>query len=907
MKKAERGFRKGRHRYLLIASLIMALAIGGMNSLTVFADTETSETPEAVEITETAGENSQVTERTKPENLNQAGYDIVYVIDNSLSIWEDEQKARNQAFKNITNLSVGSNNRIGALYFADHVNETKDKIELTEMKKKEDYTKVISFLSKEEIDKDNQDTNIGNALESARKLFDGQNPSRERIIILFSDGDNKNVAESREYKEQANRKTEEEVKILEEMGIKIYCVYLEKDPERSDADYLRSLVNYFHEEDEDVHYDEERFQSVPMDDLSSLSPTFADVFYKMQNNMKYVQIRKEDLDSNGRKGFYIPSMGIKRLDLYLDGSVGSIAQVTWPEECEYASWSDESNTSTFYTFINPVPGDWAVTIEGDVPDNFFGTIACYANLSADIEVQDTGSKSMHKAVARFYDENGEAISIDNSAEVTMEYIMPGEDESSAEPLNMSIQNDMAVSDNFALKEFGDYRFLLRMTYKDSLKDFVNLSYEVPFKYENQPPITYDQIGKTYHGKKGAGGLQVSIDKSELFKDPEGEAVKVTGVTQLVSSNKVTVEETEGFILLTSEKSGDFAVKLTVEDENGAAAELKIQGKMWNVVMEWLLIIAICIAAAALLIWLFIKSREKKNLKNKYERAYQNIVNTYENWNEGDNNIKQHEDNLEALDKKIGEHLKGYTEGDTSYPGIIDYAEGMPESVQEIFGIEDYTRENYTENLFAQSEIIKGEIKGLEKKRAKLKKQVDEEYEKEKEFDNEAMKLMDDRQKEMADLNNQLENKIKELTEEISDISDTEKEMRNIRIDEFVEGEFYCDVRVSGISGYEGVVGFMSQWVGFNRARRTGYYYLDDIKALGSDKTLKSLGIDSDILVINYYDVDTERDGILLKAADRFYVKERTGTYNPYEEKCIFQGEAVQIRIKGDIEMKVTVE
>lgn len=907
MKKAVRGNCKSKLHFLLIAALIMTLAIGGMNGLTVFADTEPSETAEAVEVTETADEYSRITERTKPENLNQAGYDIVYVIDNSLSIWEDEQKARNQAFKNITNLSVGSNNRIGALYFADHVNETKDKIELTEMKEKEDYTKVISFLSKEQIDEDNQDTNIGNALESARSLFDGQNPSRERIIILFSDGDNKNVAESKEYKEQANKKTKEEAEILEEMGIKIYCVYLEKDPERSDAGYLRSLVNYFPEEGEDVHYDEERFQSVPMDDLSSLSPTFADVFYKMQNNMKYVQIRKEDLDSNGRKGFYIPSMGIKRLDLYLDGSVGNIAQVTWPAECEYTSWSDETNKSTFYTFINPVPGDWAVTVEGNVPDDFFGTIACYANLSADIELQNTENKSMYKAIARFYDENGEAVSVDDSAEVAMDYIMPDKDESSAEPLNMSIQNGMAVSNNFAMNEFGDYRFRLQMTYKDSVKDFVNLSYEVPYKFENQPPITYDQIGKIYYGKKGSGGLQISIDKSELFSDPEGDSVTITDVTQLVSSNKVGVEEEEGFILLTSEKSGDIAVKLTVEDENGASSELKIQGKMWNVVMKWLLIFVICVAAAALLIWLFIKNRKKINLKRKYEKAYQNIVSTDENWNEKIESRSQYEEELETIREKIDNHLFGFEEDNTNYPGIVDYAEDMPENLQTILGIRQFIGEDYEENLFNGPEKIIEEIIRLGEKRISLRKHADEEHEKTKDIDNEALEMMTGLQDEMKNLEKNLSERIDELSEITQEISETEKEMSECEIDEVVEGEFYCDVKVTDITGFDGAVGFMSKWVGFNKERRTGYYCLGDIKVIGNNRTLKSQGIDSEIFVINYYDVETERDGILLKAAERFYVKDETGKYNPYEEWPLFKGESVQIKIKSGIKMKVTAE
>ena len=62
-------------------------------------------------------ENDYASKAVKADNYEENGYDIVFCIDNSRSVWS-QQEIRNAALRCIGNLAVGSNIRIGGVYFA---------------------------------------------------------------------------------------------------------------------------------------------------------------------------------------------------------------------------------------------------------------------------------------------------------------------------------------------------------------------------------------------------------------------------------------------------------------------------------------------------------------------------------------------------------------------------------------------------------------------------------------------------------------------------------------------------------------------------------------------------------------------------------------------------------------------
>lgn len=257
--------------FILAFMMFLLVMVGHIE---VFAsednDTDNSEQENVIQL-----------EKEFAKNLNQTGYDVVFVIDNSRSVWK-QQEYRNQAFRNITNLAIGSDIRIGVVYFADRIYK---ELKLTSVENEEGSKKVLDFLNMTDQDESNINTNIGTALQSAADMLDTQDSSRDRIVILFSDGVNENASSSDAYKKEADSATNEQTKRLEKMNASIYCVWIPK--KNTDEETLKSIVNYY---SEDNSYDKERFLTVEENNISKLSSIFVDVFYAMQNNMKYKEL-----------------------------------------------------------------------------------------------------------------------------------------------------------------------------------------------------------------------------------------------------------------------------------------------------------------------------------------------------------------------------------------------------------------------------------------------------------------------------------------------------------------------------------------------------------------------------------------------------------------------------------------
>ena len=889
MKRTGKTVWKKMIRGLVITAAVVTLSACSMADLPFSGDkgskAETGEQPQ--DNTNTAA--TPLADHAQPDNLNQAGYDVIYVIDNSKSVWGD-QKVRNQAFKNITNLAVGSNNRIGAVYFADHVYES---LALTSMKEKESCEKVLSFLDNSERSEENADTNIGNALEKAAELFNGQDPSREKILILFSDGINENQNEDEDYKRAADAKTLEVVPELEDMGIKIYCVFLEKD--RTDEGYLHQVVNYF---SEDNDYVEERFAKVTMDDISALSPAFADIFYKMQNNMKYIQLHKDSLDSAGRKSFYVPAVGIKRLDIYLDGNVGSKAKITAAGESENEMWSD--GTASFYTFKNPVPGDWSVTVDGTVPEDFFGTICCYTNLSADIGLSLSGEdKNMRSVHARFFDENGEQVLIDSNADVSMNYVYNEDDGEGLEPVpvKMEIRDGEAASDGFTLDQYGDYLFRFNLTYTDSAEEFVNLAYEIPYNYQNSAPVVFDQSGRRFSGKSVPGGLQSYIEASELYRDPDGDAVTVTEVTQLNPTNTVEVTQSETRIYLTSQKAGDIAVKLSLEDTGGERSEVKIEGVMVDLRLVILLIAVVVIAALILLFMLLTQKGRKDKRKKRFDKAFEKVQEAEAKCDEAYNkcsiiNRKQIEENKEKI--------SGYLE---ELNRIIE-ENGIDENLQKVLGVKEYAQAGYENNLFREASKEWESVQDLSDQRREEMQAAEKEHKEEKDYDDAAIRSMDNHAKGLAEIASSLGQMIDKLKTEAEKISKAGKEIRDCSINKVMKEKIYCSVGIKKITGHPGVRGGMSNTYITGRVRE-GCFSLGDIELNTGTMTLKDIcSPASNFYIMGYKDAETDRKGILIKGTEAISRYKDGKTVNT-DELYLFSGDYAEIELDGNMRMTVT--
>lgn len=416
---------------------------------------------------EVRAEKADGEEAVAPDNIADEGYDVALCIDNSKNIWS-QQDLRDQAVRSICNLAVGSDIRVGGVYFGNSVYKS---LGLTSMEAKDGSLEVLQdFLNETEKDQGNQNGNIAAGLEGAHQLFEDQDASRNRIIILFTSG----ISEE-ENRDNIRKQTE----LIEKENIPIYCVYLQSHGD--DEEYLREMVDYFRTENS---FDEDRFKKITEDQIDELSRQFSEIFYAMQNDMRY---RTVSVDSIGKMSFYVPALGVEKLQVFLDGNVEYEAVLDSPTDKQEDAllWTD--GKSAYITVNDPTVGDWALDITGENKELVKGSIAYYTYMSAKAEVKE--SDGVQILQVRFYDRDGNLVEVNPGAEITAEILFEGDEPGNKEIL-LSPKGETWESAPLILEKTGDCQIKINVRYED----FIDLSYTLERKVTQ--PATVPKEEKT---------------------------------------------------------------------------------------------------------------------------------------------------------------------------------------------------------------------------------------------------------------------------------------------------------------------------------------------------------------------------------------------------------------------------
>lgn len=830
----------------------------------------------------------------EPENLNSQGYDVVYVIDNSRSVWS-QQNIRNQAFRNITNLAVGSDVRIGVVYFADEIYDT---LSLTSMETQEGSKRVLDFLDMTKQDTNNIDTNIGTALEAAAELFDSQDTSRERIVILFSDGINENIKGETDYTLNANKKTEEQTAILKKMDAQIYCVYLQKS--RNDEMYLQKLVNYFSEEES---YVEERFSKVKESEISTLSDTFAKVFFSMQNNMKYRRIKFESFDSLGRMSFYVPSLGIEQLQIYLDGDIQE--GMLYPAaDSEYTRWQD--GTAKFFVYEEPAVGPWSIEIADSDFGKVHGAIVYYPNLQAGVELITVSEAEgdidkLYQLIISFYDKEGKKIEIDSDVSVEAVVKVKRED-GAGHSINLTtkVNNGIVESNTFTIDDYGSYSYEINLAYED----FVDLSYSIEGgSISKTAPEVYNISNRKFEGEKIDNGFNFSIKESELFYDLEGENVFIGNIVQLNAANPVTVEQEDGYINITAQNSGDINFVLQLSDASGMAAEVTVQGTVID--MEAMRMIKIIAAVVVGMIFVILcvaiisREKKKKELKNMFIEF--ELVNTKFN-----GIIEVCNCEIKKLHESTGD-LKLILHGDEVLPGLVDMVGKLTEEQVDGFDVQKYLQKDWNEEMFHSIKSVENIVKEGRSNMVILSNIVKGAEDKQ---DN--VKSTTSTMKECL-INAATE--YNKLERQCTNLKNQNMEIENMiiytsaaadKINEMLTKEIPCDLLVRNISNMPNARGKKIA-VDAHSRRIRGYYKLDDVIIGGRGLLGDNIG-KTGIYVYGYSD-DSGKIGLRLKSSNEFKWKQRDGqtAYQSEKEAIFIQGKDYDLIIRiGNYEVGMLV-
>lgn len=814
----------------------------------------------------------------KPSNLNTEGYDVVLLADNSGSVWS-QQGERDKALRGIANLAVGSDIRIGAVYFGE---TTYKKLGLTSMEEKDSSTKVLDFLNLTEKNENNRGTNIGNALEEAQTLFEDQNANRQRIIILFSDGINENLAQSSSFKEAADGKTREQAQSLEQKQIPIYCVYLQKN--RDDEDYLKQLVNYFNEDND---YADERFKKVTDDQIDILSEQFAQTFYSMQNDMKYREI---SIDSSGTMNFYIPELGVRRMQIYLKNDKAYEVLLSGPSEDsgEAQTWGDNGNV--YITVDEPETGDWTLEITGDGADTVTGTLACYTNISAVAsisgDVDENGNiyrNRPEKINVSFYDEDGSEFQPDESAVVSGTLTLQNNDgENITQDVEFSSTENGYESAGFQLEDYGTYSYQVSLSYAD----FINLRYDFEGgTVQGMAPLVYNQEG-TFEGRETEDGEAFTFDTADLYSDPDGEKITITGVTQLNEENPViSFEEKDGFLTVTAQDTGEVNFVINIEDESGNTAQIEIKGEVIDVVtariiegLSIFLIVLILAVIVGLLIHRNIMKKKVEEERNKMQKAFDSLddyVNSTDNITKLRGEINSNLNNLyrnihELLEEKIdGEQLEHF---EVREDDLKDLSEKYPDILNSRY-------EDVTDKLSACRELQSEAERKTSKKPSQKNLRLIIAY----------MVKFSDKTAKFNSAVQEYSNVQKKISERADFFAD-----RYMDILDMLETSIKCNIIVK-----------WDRYIGSKECRHvkdhiTGYYRLDDVGMLDKNGTVSLRNLMNERTGIYVYGCqDSEgEDALRICSKDGFYFKNTADgkEETKVKEAVLMKGENYRIKI-----------
>ena len=542
-----------------------------------------------------------------PDNKSLTGYDIVFVIDNSGSIWK-QQEIRDAALRTVADLAVGSDVRIGAVYFADHVYST---FKLTSVEDETSYHDVITNgLQMTKKDESNRDTNIGAGLKAGLALFEDQDTSRERVMILLSDGINENLAQSASYKANANKETKEQVSIIQEKGYPLYCAFIEKS--YGDKEYLRELVNYFGNTDA---YDS-RLVTVSDSDINMLADCMAGIFYDLNGGMKY---KKLNLDSHGNDTFYIPDLNVTELQIYLNNFDGVTSVLTDPDGNTVSGWSE--GNSSFYTVEDPSVGDWQLSVDSDTPVT--GTIAYYTDICLRSEIIGDVARGQEVLLhTDFYDSEEIGISLDTSADLKADFSIRDVSSDSILAENNGIAFDItgkaASSDSFMIDAAGAIGCKIRITYDE----FIDLTYTVQRDKEIH---TFAPSAKDYNGAflglipsfPEGDGMQASLKLKDYVEDPDGTVndLTITDVKLNNTTHQAEVRIQDGKLNFITADGKLFPAfiegTITFADKDNQTAEMNFKGYIINMtnVLMIAIVLAVLVFGGA---YLAIRAKKKRN-------------------------------------------------------------------------------------------------------------------------------------------------------------------------------------------------------------------------------------------------------------------------------------------------------
>ena len=311
----------------------------------------------------------------------------------------------------------------------------------------------------------------------------------------------------------------------------------------------------------------------------------------------------------------------------------------------------------------------------------------------------------------------------------------------------------------------------------------------------------------------------------------------------------------------------------------------------------LLIAVVVIAALILLFMLLTQKGRKDKRKKRFDKAFEKVQEAEAECDRAYNkcsiiNRKQIEENREQISGELKELNR-----------IIE-EKGIDENLQRVLGVKEYAQADYESNLFREASKVWESVQDLSDQRREEMQAAEKEHKEEKDYDDAAIRSMDNHAKGLAEIASSLGQMIDKLKTEAEKISKAGKEIRDCSINKVMKEKIYCSVGIKKITGHPGVRGGMSNTYITGRVRE-GCFSLGDIELNTGTMTLKDIcSPASNFYIMGYKDAETDRKGILIKGTEAISRYKDGKTVNT-DELYLFSGDYAEIELDGNMRMTVT--
>lgn len=894
MRHKERENYRKKKLYKVLPFMAALCVCGSSVCGNVYADTvdsaavaeESSEETEgaAEEVTTEARPVSIESAITKPDNVEQNGYDVVFVIDNSQCLNKQLVNARNDAIRPLISYMAGANFNVGLVYFSEGLDAA---LGLTSMENSEGSQKVLGFFEDEADaqysmsgssgnDAQEEKVNIGEALLKAKNMLKSSSSQRKQLVVLFG--------ESNENIESADAQTAAQA--LQKNNVPIYCVYRETEDNAQNEDTLKKIVNYY---DDNTDNASERFYKVAGKQVQKLQMNFREVFFDMQN---IVTKLSQKPDSDGNIKFYVPSIGIRKMNIYINKKAAENVELKKGDESvPVDAW--EIGNGTFFTVENPEAGVraedskvgdlWTLQVGDSALTDVSAKITYLADPGVSVEVKSTDSEDSsgknNQLIVHFFDEDENEIPIDSGANIEVKISTEDGTVLESDSIEMDIKDGVVSSQFSDAGDYSHYTYDVTLNYPYCKKLHYTIS---NLSSTKSAPVTTDVTEGVYEAEKmeteNGSVFQFAIKESDLWNDPEGDGVTITEVTQVNTSNPVTCEQRDGYVYVTAEKAGSIEFSLNLEDETGMTAVVSVKGKIKDPGIKRKVMFGVAgtgILAVIVVVVLAIRESRKKKKRQSIFGEFQGIAGKVEDTcSKCEMQIKE----LEARKEVLTEYVEGSPE--TEGESIQEMAKYMNDGLQTIFGIKDYMAEDYCEKQFEDVKKWENSLKLVRNSMGRAKKDMADLQEKDlSTVWNQMEKVYEDAKKNFVRVRN-IEKNLAKKKEDIENIIHNVEESGDA-LWQFQESKIKCSLTVTDLSCNPGAI--YTQSAKKYGKEISGSYELGSIRQIGSSNNAGTLGntvFPLEIYVYGYKNESSGKEGLQLKGKDCFYIKEISAKGEP---------------------------